>query len=225
MVEDEAALVMTVGDRLEAEGYQIFSAPDGTAGFDQARNGSWDLILLDLMLPGKNGFDICRDLRAAGVATPVLMLTARSQVLDRVVGLKLGADDYLCKPFDMDELVARVEALLRRGRGSAPPQAGSRRREDYGDFLVDFSTGTVELDGQREELSAQEYKLLEYLTGRPGEIISRDELLDAAWGYGSETSTRTVDVHVAWIRRKIGDTGPAPRHIQTVRGLGYRFVP
>jgi len=172
------------------------------------------------------------------------MLTARSQIIDRVLGLKLGADDYLCKPFDMNELLARIEALLRRTQpidtsGAAPgavptgnrslvddTDSGTPRgKETYTHFTVDFQRGTVEHQGLVQNLSAQEYKLLAYLTRHPGEIISRDTLLDAVWGYGTETTTRTVDVHVAWLRKKIGDTEPAPYHIQTIRGLGYRFNP
>ncbi|WP_304224527.1 response regulator transcription factor [Gracilinema caldarium] len=231
LVEDEPGLVLTISDRLTAEGYHCDTASDGTAGFEKAKNGSYDLIILDVMLPGKGGFDICRDLRALGYKLPILMLTARSQVIDRVLGLKLGADDYLCKPFDMNELLARIEALLRRaqpqeeGPIGGTPSERSRGTERYTHFTVDFQTGTVEHSGTIQSLSAQEYKLLAFLTRHPGQIISRDKLLDAVWGYGTETTTRTVDVHIAWLRKKIGDTEPAPYHIQTVRGLGYRFVP
>jgi DNA-binding response OmpR family regulator len=272
LIEDEPGLVLTISDRLTAEGYQCDTERNGKIGFEKAKNGSWDLLLLDVMLPEKNGFDICRDLRAQGFGAPILMLTARSQIIDRVLGLKLGADDYLCKPFDMNELLARIEALLRRsqtldtaiaavagavtfgaagtygatdtvgsntvsaananggaGKGAASatgtgPEA-PRGKETYTHFTVDFQKGTVEHQGMVQNLSAQEYKLLAYLTRHPGEIISRDTLLDAVWGYGTETTTRTVDVHVAWLRKKIGDTEPAPYHIQTIRGLGYRFNP
>jgi len=243
LVEDEKALVMTLGDRLEAEGYRCESAADGLSGFEKAVRGDWDLLILDVMLPGKNGLDICRDLRGKGLHGPILMLTARGQTLDKVLGLKMGADDYLTKPFDMAELLARVEALLRRipaapaaatgaatgaAAGTANPgsdPAGKRGQESYDGFSVDFSTGHVLRGSERLALSSQEFKLLAYLTDHPGIIVSRDQLLDAAWGYGSETSTRTVDVHIAWLRKKIGDADPLPRHIVTVRGLGYRFVP
>ncbi len=232
LVEDEKSLVMTLSDRLEAEGYHCASAGDGLAGFDRAWREPWDLIILDIMLPGKNGLDICRDLRGKGICSPILMLTARGQIIDKVLGLKMGADDYLTKPFDMAELLARVEALLRRVSAAAVPPvppgsnpAGKRGQEAYDGFSIDFSTGHVVRDGERQGLSSQEFKLLAYLTDHPGLLVSRDQLLDAVWGYGSETTTRTVDVHIAWLRKKIGDTDPVPRHIVTVRGLGYRFVP
>jgi DNA-binding response OmpR family regulator len=157
------------------------------------------------------------------------MLTARSLVTDRVHGLKLGADDYLCKPFEMSELVARVEALLRRSsiakknEGSEDPAALGR--VEYKDFALDFAKGLVIRDGTETPLSAQEYKLLAWLASHPGEILSRERLLEAVWGYGNAVTTRTVDVHVAWLRQKLGDSGPAPRHILTIRGLGYRFMP
>lgn len=237
LVEDDAGLRMTVCDRLQAEYYECTAVDDGNAGFEAARSRLYDLILLDVMLPGKNGFDVCRDLRNAGIQTPVLMLTARDQIIDRVLGLKLGADDYLCKPFDMAELLARMEALLRREKRTAKADTGqaaesgaerssqSEAVHDYTDFRFDFSRGIIEHQGKEQLLSAQEYKLMSYLCTHPEEIISRDALLDAAWGYESETSTRTVDVHIAWLRKKIGDTGLIPKHIQTVRGLGYRFIP
>lgn len=237
LVEDEAGLRMTVCDRLQAEYYDCTAVVDGKTGFETARSQDFDLILLDVMLPGKNGFDICRDLRNAGIQTPVLMLTARDQIIDRVLGLKLGADDYLCKPFDMAELLARMEALLRRtvrpaesvsGQEVASGTQKSSKTDsvhDYTDFRVDFSRGLIEHKGKEQLLSAQEYKLMAYLCAHPKEVISRDSLLDAVWGYGTETSTRTVDVHIAWLRKKTGDSGLVPKHIQTVRGLGYRFVP
>jgi DNA-binding response OmpR family regulator len=235
LIEDEPGLVMTLGDRLDSEGYYCRPATDGLEGYKLAAAGGWDAILLDVMLPGKSGFDVCRDLRAAGVRTPILMLTARGQIIDRVLGLKLGADDYLCKPFDMSELLARLEALLRRAaepppaegaaNGHAWDRAAERGRVDYGSFAVDFARGVIERGGAVQALSGQEFKLLCYLTEHPQEVISRDRLLDAVWGYGSEVTTRTVDVHIAWLRKKIGDAEPLPRHIATIRGLGYKFTP
>lgn len=232
LVEDEEGLVMTLGDRLRAEGYDFESAADGGAGYARAREGKWDLLLLDVMLPGKNGYDICKELRAEGLRGPILMLTARGLVFDRVLGLKLGADDYLCKPFETSELLARIEALLRRpplgGPGSPTREGGeqpAKGRVDYDGFAVDFDRGVVLRDGGEASLSAQEYKLLSWLCSHPGELFSRERLLQEVWGYGSPVSTRTVDVHVAWLRQKLGDSGPAPRHIVTVRGLGYRFTP
>jgi DNA-binding response OmpR family regulator len=236
VIEDEPGLVMTLTDRLEAEGYHCDSRSAGMAGLEASMSRAFALIILDVMLPGKNGFDVCRELRSSGDKTPILMLTARGQVDDRVLGLKIGADDYLCKPFDMAELLARVEALIRRSAQPASDastaenariweRAASRGRVDYGQFVADFSNGTIERAGETYSLSGQEYKLLAFLAEHPNEVFSRDRLLDAVWGYGSEVTTRTVDVHVAWIRRKIGDAELIPRHILTVRGLGYRFVP
>lgn len=233
VIEDDAGLRMTLCDRLSAESYECTAVADGTEGFNTAKAGHFDILILDLMLPGKSGFDICRDLRASGFSVPILMLTARDQIIDRVLGLKLGADDYLCKPFDMAELLARIEALLRRAAAAEPAlkeQNATKAQQlppvqDYGNFQVDFSRGMVSHNGREQLLSAQEYKLLSYLCSRPGEIIKRDRLLDEVWAYGTETSTRTVDVHIAWLRKKIGDSGLVPRHIQTVRGLGYRFIP
>jgi DNA-binding response OmpR family regulator len=235
LVEDEEGLVMTLGDRLRSEGYFFEAAIDGARGFTIAREGDWDLVILDVMLPGKNGYDICRDLRAAGSKVPILMLTARGLVFDRVLGLKLGADDYLCKPFETSELLARIEALLRRppldeGRGSGSKarddaDPSTRGREKYDGFSIDFTKGVIIREDQEETLSAQEYKLLAWLSAHPGELFSRERLLQEVWGYGSPVSTRTVDVHVAWLRQKLGDSGPAPRHIVTIRGLGYRFTP
>ncbi|MEI6876426.1 MAG: response regulator transcription factor [Spirochaetota bacterium] len=237
LIEDEEGLVMTLGDRLRAAGYDFHAEHEGNSGYAKAVEGNYDLILLDVMLPGKNGYDICRDLRAAGVPTPILMLTARGLVFDRVLGLKLGADDYLCKPFEMSELTARVEALLRRPplpypaseTASLGSQGGdnpaNRGRVEYGGFAIDFTRGIVAREGRDTPRPAQEYKLIAWLTAHPGEIFSRERLLQAVWGYGSSVTTRTVDVHVAWLRQKLGDSGPAPRSIVTIRGLGYRFDP
>ncbi|MEJ5188815.1 MAG: response regulator transcription factor [Breznakiellaceae bacterium] len=234
IIEDERDLVVTIGDRLTAEGYSCDAATTGPEGYEKALKGNYGLILLDIMLPGKNGFDICRDLRAQGIQTPVLMLTARTQTIDKVLGLKLGADDYLCKPFDMEELMARIEAILRRtdlSKEPAGPALGKeilqqkRGKEVYELFTVDFSQAIIERDGEKIPLSAQEYKVLVYLTQHPNEVVSRETLLNTVWGYETDTTTRTVDVHIAWLRKKIGDHDPFPRHIHTVRGLGYRFVP
>ncbi len=239
LIEDEMGLVVTLRDRLEAEGYILRSTSDGLSGFELAKDKDLELIILDVMLPHKNGFDICRDLRAAGIKTPILMLTARGQIIDRVLGLKLGADDYLCKPFDMSELLARVEALLRRAESTSEPKIGDEKKANqtawdravergrvaYEGFTADFARGLIERNGESFTLSGQEYKLLAYMAEHPDEIVSRDKLLDAVWEYGSETTTRTIDVHIAWLRKKIGDSDPTPRHIRTVRGLGYRFIP
>jgi DNA-binding response OmpR family regulator len=220
VVEDEAALRLALSDRLASEGYEVAEAADGDEGFARARDEAFDLLLLDVMLPGRGGFDVLRDLRQAGVATPVLMLTARGEVLDRVLGLKLGADDYLVKPFETMELLARVEALLRRAQ--ADPEAGA---VTFGDVRVDFRRMEVTRDGEPVELSALEFRLLRHFVEHRGEVLSRDRLLDEVWGYDAEVYSRTVDQHVATLRRKIEADSRRPRHVVTVHGAGYKFVP
>jgi len=214
---------MTLTDRLMAEGYEVDSATDAPTGLEAASTGGFDAILLDVMLPGGNGMDICRTLRQRGVTTPILMLTARGQVVDRVVGLKLGADDYLVKPFEMAELLARIEALLRRG-GPSAPSGTTTEAFRFGDVTVDFRRAEVTKAGEAVELSAREFKLLRYFVEHRGAALSRDELLNEVWGYNAMPSTRTVDVHVAWLRQKIEDNARHPQYILTVHGLGYKFV-
>jgi two-component system alkaline phosphatase synthesis response regulator PhoP len=219
LIEDEPGLVMTLTDRLAAEGYDVTSASDAAAAQAAATASGYDAIIMDVMLPGGNGFDLTKAFRQQGIQTPILMLTARGQVVDRVVGLKLGADDYLVKPFDMAELLARVEALLRR---TPPPQSADVYR--FGEITVDFRKAEVERDGKPLELSAREFKLLKYFVEHRGATLSRDELLNEVWGYNAMPSTRTVDVHVAWLRQKLEDNVRHPQFILTVHGLGYKFA-
>ncbi len=221
LVEDEPSLILTVRDRLINEGYGVEVAVDGEAAITIARRGAFDVILLDIALPRKNGFDVCRDLRAHGVNTPVLMLTARGQVIDHILGLKLGADDYLTKPFDMMELLARIEALLRRSRNLAGAAAESYA---FGDVRVDFRRAEVMRDGSAVEVSGLELKLLRYLIEHRGAVITREELLDKVWGYDATPVTRTVDVHVASLRQKLEQNPSRPEFIVTVHGLGYKFL-
>jgi two-component system alkaline phosphatase synthesis response regulator PhoP len=223
IVEDEPGLVLTLEDRLRAEGYVVGVARDGEEGFKRAANEPWDLVLLDGMLPRKSGFDVCRDLRAQGVKTPVLMLTARGQVSDRVVGLKLGADDYLVKPFDMSELLARIEARLRRD-AAAPALATAVTTATLGPIHVDFRRAEVKKAGAPVDLSGKELHLLRYFVEHQGATLSRTELLEAVWGYSTVPFTRTVDVHVANLRRKLEDDPARPTMILTIHGLGYKFV-
>ena len=220
IVEDEPALVLTLGDRLRSEGYEVESAETGDTGLRRAREGGFDLVLLDVALPGKNGFDVLRDLRQQRVSTPVIMLTARGQVVDSVLGLKLGADDYLAKPFDMMELVARVEAVLRR-RSASSSDAGSH---SFGDVRVDFRRAEVQRNGVVVELSSLEFKLLRHFIEHRGALVTRRELLEHVWGYPGVLQTRTVDVHVASLRQKIERHPAKPEHIITVHRMGYRFV-
>jgi two-component system alkaline phosphatase synthesis response regulator PhoP len=221
LVEDEPSLVLTLTDRLISEGYKVETASDGEEALARAESDAFDLIVLDVMLPRKNGFDVCRDLRQRGLDVPVLMLTARSQVVDRVVGLKLGADDYLTKPFEMIELLARIEALLRRGR---TPLASSAETYAFGNVQVDFRRAEVRRDGQLLSLSALELRLLRHFIENRGLVLSREELLDRVWGYDASAVTRTVDVHVASLRQKIEPNPSRPQHIVTVHRLGYKFI-
>jgi two-component system, OmpR family, alkaline phosphatase synthesis response regulator PhoP len=224
VVEDEPGLVLTLEDRLRAEGYAVGVARDGEDGFNRASTETWDLVLLDGMLPRKSGFDVCRDLRARGVKTPVLMLTARGQVSDRVVGLKLGADDYLVKPFDMSELLARIEARLRRDGAPSEPQPPAVQSATVGSIHADFRRAEVTKLGTPVELSGKELHLLRYFIEHQGATLSRTELLEAVWGYSTVPFTRTVDVHVANLRRKLEDDPARPSMILTIHGLGYKFV-
>ena len=221
IVEDEPAIRVAVADRLEAEGYEVAVSADAVDGLRRATGDHFDLVILDVTLPGGNGFDLCREIRRRGVKAPVLMLTARAEVVDRVLGLKLGADDYLVKPFAMAELLARVEARLR-----APAAAEESRRDAhrFGDVLADFRRAEVTRDGQPVSLSAKELQLLKFLVAHRGEVLSRDALLNGVWGYDAMPVTRTVDVHVAELRRKLEPNPRSPQFIVTVHGLGYKFV-
>jgi two-component system, OmpR family, alkaline phosphatase synthesis response regulator PhoP len=218
LVEDERGLLLTLSDRLRSEGYHVETAADGQSGLEQASAGQYDLLILDVMLPRKSGLDVCRDLRQQGFTTPILMLTARGQIVDKVLGLKLGADDYLTKPFDMMELLARTEALLRR-----PAQPGAGGAHQFRNLRVDLRSTTVSRDGEKITLSAREFQLLRYFIEHRGETLSREELLKNVWGYAALPATRTVDVHVAWLRQKLEQDPKRPQHILTVQGLGYKF--
>ena len=222
LVEDEPGLVLTLTDRLEGVGYEVASAGDGDHGLELASNGGHDLIILDVMLPKRSGLEVLRSLRQAGGSTPVLMLTARGQVIDKVLGLQLGADDYLAKPFDMMELLARVEALLRR----SAPRASTTSLTSYqfGAVAVDFRSGEVRKGSEPVALSAKEFQLLRHLIENRGAILTRDQLLTEVWGYDNVPSTRTVDVHMAWLRQKLEDNPKYPVFLLTLRGLGYKFA-
>jgi two-component system alkaline phosphatase synthesis response regulator PhoP len=222
IVEDEPGLALALSDLLVEEGYEIETAADGPTALARAASEQFDLILLDVMLPGKNGFEVCRELRQQGRDVAVLMLTAKTQLVDRVVGLKLGADDYLTKPFEPPELLARIEALLRRVRkGKRPPVA----RFQFGNVEVDFEKSEVHKGGLPASLAGRELALLHYLIDHRDKVVSRDELLESVWEYQPGVSSRTIDVHVAWLRQKLEDDPQHPKHIHTVRGVGYRFSP
>jgi two-component system alkaline phosphatase synthesis response regulator PhoP len=219
LIEDEPGLVLTLCDRLTREGYAIETSADGESGLERAAGEAFDLVLLDVMLPRLNGFDVLRELARRGVDTPVIMLTARGQVVDKVVGLRLGADDYVTKPFEMVELLARIEARLRRPAAAPHPSEGYQ----FGDIRVDFRRAEMTRAGAPIELSAREFQLLKYFIEHRGAMLTRDELLNEVWGYHAMPSTRTVDVHVAWLRQKIEPNPRHPQYILTVHGMGYRF--
>jgi two-component system, OmpR family, alkaline phosphatase synthesis response regulator PhoP len=223
LVEDEPGLVMTLTDRLTQEGYDIEAVDNDRAVLERMGGRPFDVIILDVMLPHTSGFDICQDLRRRGLRTPVLMLTAKSQIVDKVVGLKLGADDYMTKPFEMIELLARIEALIRRS-ASPDREPTPEGKFQFSDVLVNFRTMEVYRSGQRLKLSAREFKLLRHFIEHIGTTFSRDQLLNSVWGYNAMVFTRTVDVHVAWLRHKIEPDPRHPRHIETVHGYGYRFT-
>ena len=221
LVEDERGLVRTLSDCLTGEGYSVEAALDGETGFHRAREENFDLLILDVMLPRKNGFDVLRVLRQQGIATPALMLTARGQVIDKILGLKLGADDYLTKPFDMGELLARMEAILRR-----VPTTDHASPDNYifGDVRIDFRRAVVTKGGEPVEMAAREYHLLRYFVEHREKVLSRDELLDEVWGYDAMPVTRTVDVHVGLLRQKLEPNPRQPQYFLTIHGLGYKFV-
>lgn len=221
LIEDEEGLVLTLTDRLTSENFDVVSRTDGESGLKTALAENFDLIILDVMLPKKSGFDVCRDLRAKEIETPVLMLTAKGETFDKVLGLKLGADDYLTKPFEIAELQARIEALLRR---SAKDAHRSKDFFRFGNITADFRRGEIRKNGEPIELSAMEFKLLQYFTEHCGKVLSRHDLLDGVWGYNAIPSTRTVDVHVAWLRQKLEENPKYPQFFQTVHGFGYKFT-
>jgi two-component system alkaline phosphatase synthesis response regulator PhoP len=219
VIEDEEALRTTLCDRLRAEGYIVETASDGTKGFDKASNQPFDLIILDIMLPRRNGLDVCRDLRTAGLATPILILTVRNETVDKVVGLKLGADDYVTKPFEAAELLARIEVLLRR----VPIHVGQGVHQ-FGTIRVDIKEAEVTRDGKPVYLTAREFQLLRYLMERPGSAVPRHELLRSVWGYSADIFTRTVDAHILSLRKKLEESPTQPELILTIAGVGYKFV-
>ena len=212
---------MTVGDRLRSEGYLVDYAADGDEGFEKATLLPFDLIILDLMLPRRDGLTVCRDIREAGLITPILMLTVRGQTSDKVTGLKTGADDYVTKPFNIQELMARIEALLRRAPTKPMVQPGVF---EFGTVRVDRRGTSVTRDGKSVNLSAREFQLLQYFIDHAGVTLSREELLKQVWGYTTTVFTRTVDVHVASLRHKLETDPRQPVFILTVQRLGYRFT-
>ena len=220
IIEDEPNMVLGLKDSCEYEGYEVAVARNGKEGLEKATTEKPDIILLDVMLPLMSGIDVCRTLRTRGIETPILMLTARSQEIDKVIGLEVGADDYVTKPFSIKELLARIRAHLRR----ASKQVVDIENFSFGDVELNFKKYSARKGGQALELSAREFEILRYLIRRRGEIVTRDQLLDEVWGYRSTPVTRTVDNHIARLRQKIEQDPSEPQHIITVHRIGYRFV-
>ena len=219
VVEDDDSVRTGLVLNLQLENFDIITAADGEAGLALIRERKPDLIILDVMMPKKDGLQACRELRLEGNSTPIILLTARSQEVDKVLGLELGADDYISKPFGMRELIARVKAILRR---TQPTEEVDKVHFD--DVVIDFKAYRAERNEVPVELSAREYRLLRYLVAKSGVVVTRDELLDEVWGYNSYPSTRTVDNHIAKLRQKIEQNVEDPKHILTVHGVGYKFV-
>jgi two-component system alkaline phosphatase synthesis response regulator PhoP len=220
VVEDEPAIALGLEADLTVEGYEVDVAGDGLTGLRRARETAFDLIVLDVMLPGKDGFEVCRELRRGGLRTPILMLTAKAHEAEKVLGFELGADDYVTKPFGTRELRARIKALLRR---AADAQTGQPDTYRFGNVEVDFRRGELRHGGNPIDLTPLEFRLLNAFIRARGRVLSRDQLIDAAWGPGFAASARVVDNHIANLRRKVEEDPADPKYLKNVRGLGYRF--
>lgn len=217
VVEDEGSIAMGLKGDLELEGYEVEVAEDGLKAFEMALTGAYDLVLLDLMLPGKDGFEVCRELRREGSNVPIIMLTARTQEAEKVLGLELGADDYITKPFSPMELRARIKAVLRRAGGEDPTVYR------FDDIEVDLRRFEVRRDGSAVRLTPLEFKLLAAFVQNPGQVLSRDRLLDLVWGRDAFVTDRVVDTHITNLRKKVEVESGDPKYIVTVKGVGYRF--
>jgi DNA-binding response OmpR family regulator len=220
IVEDEPNMVSGLRDNFEFEGYEVITAEDGLSGLNRALHESPDLVLLDVMMPRMSGLDVCKQLKSKRPSVPVIMLTARGQEVDKVVGLELGADDYVTKPFSIRELLARVKAVLRRAQ-TVPKE---QERYSFADVEVDLRSCQVSKKGKSLEFSSKEFELLKYFLCHPGETLSRDRLLEDVWGYDHFPTTRTVDAHIVRLRQKLEAKPEEPRFILTVHGTGYKFV-
>jgi len=224
IVEDDEAMAVALRDGFDYEGYEVVTARDGAAGLERASRGAPDLIVLDVMLPKMSGLDVCKKLRACGDRVPIIMLTARGQEIDKILGLKLGADDYVTKPFSFLELFARAEAVLRRTGGGTDGRPEAIESYRFGEVTIDFRRHEATKDGEPIELSPREFRLLEHFVAHRGEVVTRDHLLDAVWGYDTIPFTRTVDTHIAKLRKKIEDRPGDPRWIVTIHRVGYKFL-
>jgi DNA-binding response OmpR family regulator len=222
IVEDEVALAEGLKDNFEIEGYEVLLAHDGEAGLNLAKSERPDIIILDVMMPKMSGFDVCKELRGSGDQTPIIMLTARTEEVDRILGLELGADDYVAKPFSMRELVARVKAVLRRQPGK---KSKNIKIEDIGKIRIDFDHYLAyDRDGNQIDMTFKEFEILKFFQQNKDKTVSRDELLDKVWGYEIYPTSRTVDNHIVKLRKKIEQDPEHPKHILTVYGIGYKFI-
>ena len=221
LVEDEPQMQRGVKDNLEFEGYEVEVAGDGKSGLQKLLDNSYDLALLDVMLPQMSGFDVCKKVREKGIATPIIMLTAKGEEIDKVLGLELGADDYITKPFGLRELLARVKALLRRAEGSA---GGSGQKMVLGSVEIDFATYNASRSGESLQMTPKEFEILKFLWQHRNKSVSRDQLLTNVWGYDESISTRTVDNFILKLRQKIEDDPAHPKHIITIHGMGYKLI-
>jgi DNA-binding response OmpR family regulator len=222
IIEDDAAILRGLKDNLEYESYEVLTAVDGEEGYFLIKEKKPDLIILDLMLPKMNGYELCRKVRNEGVTTPILMLTARSEEMDRVHGFDLGADDYVTKPFSVPELLARIRAIIRRIQKAKTGDLPNDLK--FGEVFVDFKCFEARKGGEVLEMSRKEFGVLRLLAARTGEVITRNELLDEVWGYDQYPTTRTVDNHIALLRNKLEDNPSQPRYLLTVHGVGYKLV-
>ena len=220
IIEDDPATIAGLSDSLAEEHFEVATAMSGQMGYEKAKEGEYDLIILDLMLPDKNGIDVCKDLRKIKVNTPILMLTGKKEEIDKVIGLEIGADDYVTKPFSIRELVARVKAILRR------PKEVKSEIDDYsfGNVYLNFKGQDAKKGDNQIEFSVMEFKVMKYFVQREGEVIERNQLLDEVWGYENYPSTRTVDNFILNLRKKIEDDPSEPKHLVTIHGAGYKFV-
>jgi DNA-binding response OmpR family regulator len=224
IVEDDPHILLGLEEVLKSDGFDVAVCRRGDQAIEAVRKSRPALIVLDVMLPGLSGYDICKELRARKVATPILMLTAKGQELDKVVGLDLGADDYVTKPFGVRELLARIHALLRRTAATPSPEAGTQAPFQIGLATIDPKTFQLKRGKVIEELTARELKLLQLFAAHPGEVLSRDRLLNEVWGYNYYGTTRTLDQVIVQLRKKLGDNGDEPQHLLTVHGVGYRLA-
>ncbi|HTY86172.1 MAG TPA: response regulator transcription factor [Candidatus Acidoferrum sp.] len=223
IVEDDPHILLGLEEVLKSEGYDVASCNRGDQALDAVARHQPGLVVLDVMLPGMNGYDICKQLRARKVAVPILMLTAKGQEIDKVIGLDLGADDYMTKPFGVRELLARLQALLRRGGNARAPKADETAFQ-IGSATIDPKTFQIRRGKNIEELTAKELKLLQFFHAHPGEVLSRDRLLNEVWGYNYYGTTRTLDQVIVQLRKKLGDHGSEPRHLHTIHGVGYKLM-